>query len=112
MVRAMTTTHTEGARGMDGTRADPAGKPVLVTHSGRFHCDEVFGYAVLRLALGLHQPVIQRLSGREIDAQHLARLPVTGDLKDCGPAQTTVREQQILVKAGGLLAAEIGRAHV
>jgi uncharacterized UPF0160 family protein len=23
-----------------------------VTHSGKFHCDEVFGYAVLRLALG------------------------------------------------------------
>ncbi len=28
--------------------------PVLVTHSGKFHCDEVFAYAVLRLALGLH----------------------------------------------------------
>jgi uncharacterized UPF0160 family protein len=28
-------------------------KPVLATHSGKFHCDEVFGYAVLRLALGL-----------------------------------------------------------
>jgi uncharacterized UPF0160 family protein len=27
--------------------------PILVTHSGRFHCDEVFGYAILRLALGL-----------------------------------------------------------
>lgn len=30
-------------------------KPVLVTHSGKFHCDEVFAYAVLRLALGLHE---------------------------------------------------------
>ena len=28
----------------------------LATHSGKFHCDEVFGYAVLRLALGLHAP--------------------------------------------------------
>ena len=27
--------------------------PLLVTHSGKFHCDEVFAYAVLRLALGL-----------------------------------------------------------
>jgi uncharacterized UPF0160 family protein len=27
--------------------------PVLVTHSGGFHCDEVFAYAILRLALGL-----------------------------------------------------------
>jgi uncharacterized UPF0160 family protein len=30
--------------------------PTLVTHSGKFHCDEVFAYAVLRLALGLHAP--------------------------------------------------------
>jgi uncharacterized UPF0160 family protein len=30
--------------------------PVLVTHSGRFHCDEVFAYAILRLALGLSEP--------------------------------------------------------
>ncbi len=31
-------------------------RPLLVTHGGRFHCDEVFAYAVLRLALGLHAP--------------------------------------------------------
>lgn len=31
---------------------------ILATHSGKFHCDEVFAYAVLRLALGLHQPGI------------------------------------------------------
>lgn len=30
--------------------------PLLVTHSGKFHCDEVFAYAVLRLALGVSQP--------------------------------------------------------
>ena len=30
--------------------------PRLVTHSGKFHCDEVFAHAVLRLALGLRQP--------------------------------------------------------
>jgi uncharacterized UPF0160 family protein len=30
--------------------------PKLVTHSGRFHCDEVFAYAALRLALGLGAP--------------------------------------------------------
>ncbi|WP_424811412.1 MYG1 family protein [Roseococcus sp. YIM B11640] len=29
--------------------------PVLATHSGKFHCDEVFAYAVLRLALGLRE---------------------------------------------------------
>lgn len=30
--------------------------PLLVTHSGKFHCDEVFAYAVLRLALGVSNP--------------------------------------------------------
>jgi uncharacterized UPF0160 family protein len=29
--------------------------PILATHSGKFHCDEVFAYAVLRLALGLEE---------------------------------------------------------
>jgi uncharacterized UPF0160 family protein len=31
-------------------------RPLLVTHSGKFHCDEVFAYAVLRFALGLSTP--------------------------------------------------------
>ena len=31
----------------------PAPAPVLVTHSGSFHCDDALAYAVLRLALGL-----------------------------------------------------------
>ncbi len=31
-------------------------RPVLATHSGKFHCDEIFAYAVLRLALDLRQP--------------------------------------------------------
>ena len=30
--------------------------PILATHSGKFHCNELFAYAVLRLALGLHTP--------------------------------------------------------
>ncbi|APH55429.1 MYG1 protein [Granulibacter bethesdensis] len=30
--------------------------PLLITHSGKFHCDEVFAYAVLRFALGLSRP--------------------------------------------------------
>jgi uncharacterized UPF0160 family protein len=28
-------------------------RPILVTHSGRFHCDDVFAYAIFRLSLGL-----------------------------------------------------------
>ena len=35
--------------------------PLLVTHSGKFHCDEVFAYAVLRLALGLNEAGSHRL---------------------------------------------------
>ncbi|HEY8609710.1 MAG TPA: MYG1 family protein [Roseomonas sp.] len=31
-------------------------RPVLATHGGKFHCDEVFAYAVLRLALRLREP--------------------------------------------------------
>ncbi len=30
--------------------------PVLATHGGKFHCDEVFAYVVLRLALRLKAP--------------------------------------------------------
>ena len=35
--------------------ADPT-RLCLVTHSGKFHCDEAFAHAVLQLALGLHRP--------------------------------------------------------
>lgn len=35
---------------------DAPALPLLVTHGGKFHCDEVFAYAVLRLALGLAAP--------------------------------------------------------
>jgi uncharacterized UPF0160 family protein len=38
-----------------------------VTHSGKFHCDEVFGYAVLRLALG-HEHELTRTRKPEIIA--------------------------------------------
>jgi uncharacterized UPF0160 family protein len=30
--------------------------PILATHAGKFHCDEVFAYVVLKLALGLKAP--------------------------------------------------------
>ena len=30
-------------------------RPCLVTHSGKFHCDEAFAHAVLQLALNLHR---------------------------------------------------------
>jgi uncharacterized UPF0160 family protein len=33
----------------------------LATHNGKFHCDEVFAYAVLRLALDLHEPGVDHI---------------------------------------------------
>ena len=43
--------------------------PVLATHSGKFHCDDVLAYTVLRLALGLHEAgrdhVLQRTRSRD-----------------------------------------------
>jgi uncharacterized UPF0160 family protein len=35
--------------------------PILATHGGKFHCDEVFAYAVLRLALGLTSPGVDHI---------------------------------------------------
>ena len=36
-----------------GTTVPEPHRPLLVTHSGTFHLDDAFAYAVLRLALGL-----------------------------------------------------------
>ncbi|PZW43632.1 uncharacterized UPF0160 family protein [Humitalea rosea] len=46
--------------------------PILATHGGKFHCDEVFAYAVLRLALGL----------REAGQDHVLRRTRKQDLID------------------------------
>lgn len=47
--------------------------PVLTTHSGKFHCDDVLAYTVLRLALGLHEAgrdhVLRRTRDRDLIAQ-------------------------------------------
>lgn len=41
--------------------------PTLVTHNGKFHCDEVFAYAVLCHALGVHQPGVDHVLVRTRD---------------------------------------------
>jgi uncharacterized UPF0160 family protein len=41
---------------MRGTTTDRGGPLLLATHSGSFHLDDCFAYAVLRLALGLRDP--------------------------------------------------------
>ena len=54
--------------------------PVLVTHSGKFHCDEVFAYAVLRLALGVSQPGVDHTLVRTRDKAAIAGGDVVWDV--------------------------------
>jgi uncharacterized UPF0160 family protein len=46
--------------------------PLLVTHSGSFHCDEAFAYVVLRLALGLREAGLDHRLVRTRDAAVIA----------------------------------------
>jgi len=41
---------------------------VLATHSGKFHCDEVFAYVVLRLALGADHTLVRTRKAELIEA--------------------------------------------
>ncbi|MBB3172396.1 uncharacterized UPF0160 family protein [Endobacter medicaginis] len=59
--------------------SDPT-RPVLVTHSGRFHCDEVFGYAILRLALGLGTPGSDHTLIRTRDSARIAAGDIVWDV--------------------------------
>jgi uncharacterized UPF0160 family protein len=42
--------------------------PVFATHSGKFHCDEVFAYVVLRLALGAGHTLLRTRKAELIEA--------------------------------------------
>jgi uncharacterized UPF0160 family protein len=53
--------------------------PLLVTHGGKFHCDEVFATVVLRLALGLTAPGSHRLA-RTRDAAIIASGAIVWDV--------------------------------
>ena len=52
----------------------PDAMPLLVTHSGSFHCDEAFAYVVLRLALGLGQAGEDHRLARTRDAALIAQV--------------------------------------
>ncbi len=52
----------------------------LVTHGGKFHCDEVFAYVVLRLALGLSAPGQDHELTRTRDAGLIAAGDVVFDV--------------------------------
>jgi uncharacterized UPF0160 family protein len=47
--------------------------PLLVTHSGSFHCDEAFAYVVLRLSLGLKEPGVDHRLVRTRDVAIIAQ---------------------------------------
>jgi len=52
----------------------------LATHSGKFHCDEVFAYVVLRLALGLDAPGQDHTLRRTRDAALIEAADIVWDV--------------------------------
>lgn len=54
--------------------------PLLATHSGTFHLDDAFAYAVLRLALNLHRPGADHILLRSRDAAALAGADILWDV--------------------------------
>ena len=54
--------------------------PTLVTHNGKFHCDEVFAYAVLRRALGVSRPGADHRLVRTRDPAEIAAGDVVWDV--------------------------------
>jgi uncharacterized UPF0160 family protein len=57
-----------------------AARPVLATHSGKFHCDEVFAYVVLRLALGLAAPGVDHKLRRTRKADLIEAADIVWDV--------------------------------
>lgn len=55
-------------------------KPTLVTHSGTFHLDDAFAYAVLRLALGLAAPGVDHALVRTRDPAAIAVADLVWDV--------------------------------
>ena len=55
-------------------------RPHLVTHGGKFHCDEVFAYVVLRLALGLEAAGRDHALLRTRDAGAIAAADIVFDV--------------------------------
>lgn len=55
-------------------------RPILATHSGKFHCDEVFAYAVLRLALGLGEAGQDHVLLRTRKSERIAGADIVWDV--------------------------------
>jgi uncharacterized UPF0160 family protein len=54
--------------------------PVLATHGGKFHCDEVFAYVVLQLALGLKAPGVDHTLLRTRKAELIEAADIVWDV--------------------------------
>jgi uncharacterized UPF0160 family protein len=59
---------------------EPTVSPLLVTHGGKFHCDDVFAYTVLRLAMGLHAPGVDHTLVRTRKPEPIAAGTVVWDV--------------------------------
>jgi len=62
-----------------GATVTPA-LPHLLTHSGKFHCDDAFAYAVLRLALGLRAAGEDHILTRTRDKALIAAADIVWDV--------------------------------
>jgi uncharacterized UPF0160 family protein len=54
--------------------------PRLLTHNGKFHCDDAFAYAILRLALGLREPGADHMLIRTRDPALIASADIVWDV--------------------------------
>lgn len=63
-------------------------RPTLVTHSGKFHCDEVFGYVVLCLAYGFSRPGEDHNLLRTRKPELIAAGDIVFDVGSCFDPQT------------------------
>ena len=61
---------------------------VLATHSGKFHCDEVFAHAVLRLALGLREAGVDYTLLRTRKPELIESADIVWDVGSCFDAET------------------------
>ncbi len=63
--------------------------PVLLTHSGKFHCDDVLAYAILRLALGLEAAGRDHRLARTRDRAEIAAADIVFDVGGTHDAATS-----------------------
>jgi uncharacterized UPF0160 family protein len=106
----------------EGTTVAKPLRPLLVTHSGTFHLDDAFAYAVLRLALGLGAEAGDHTLVRTRDEAAIARADIawdvgavydpTADRFDHHQRGAPVRDDGLPYSAAGLVWRQHGEAAV